>query len=264
MESRGRVLTFWHLLTECPLLPARIAPEFLRGTKPDADFETDEAPLIVFINARSGGRLGPELAKVLAHAVGSSQVCCHKRILACCNSQESEGFFAGSAATEQVAYILWSPVDCILQVACPAMTAPLLSRCMLCLPLLQVYDLSQYRPDKVLSTIWANLREQEQQGNQRAAVVRSRLRILACGGDGTVAWIFKVIRELDLQPPPPVAIMPLGTGRLLLCTRTSEATVSMTTLIAAAPATTTICYVCVRATQFCFIAADIHRYVLQW
>jgi len=128
--------------------PYRIAPEFLRGTKPDADFETDEAPLIVFINARSGGRLGPELANVLARAVGSSQV----------------------------------------------------------------YDLSEYRPDKVLSTIWANLRQQEQQGNQRAAVVRSRLRILACGGDGTVAWIFKVIRELDLQPQPPVAIMPLGTG----------------------------------------------------
>lgn len=96
------------------------------------------------------------------------------------------------------------------------LTAPLLSRCMMCLPLLQVYDLSEYRPDKVLSTIWANLRQQEQQGNQRAAVVRSRLRILACGGDGTVAWIFKVIRELDLQPQPPVAIMPLGTGMLLL------------------------------------------------
>jgi len=123
-------------------------PEFLRGTKPDADFETDEAPLIVFINARSGGRIGPELAKVLAQALGSSQV----------------------------------------------------------------YDLSEYRPDKVLSKIWSNLQHQEQQGNQRAAVVRSRLRILACGGDGTAAWIFKVIRELDLQPQPPVAIMPLGTG----------------------------------------------------
>lgn len=51
-----------------------LAPEFLQGTKPGAEFDTDEAPLIVFINARSGGRVGPELAGVLAKAVGSSQV----------------------------------------------------------------------------------------------------------------------------------------------------------------------------------------------
>lgn len=87
-ESRGGPLPFWRFLTYCLLLPARIAPEFLRGTKPDADFETDEAPLIVFINARSGGRLGPELANVLARAVGSSQVCYRERVLACCSSPE--------------------------------------------------------------------------------------------------------------------------------------------------------------------------------
>lgn len=52
----------------------RIAPEYLAGTKPQAAFETDESPLIVFINARSGGRVGAELAGVLARAVGSSQV----------------------------------------------------------------------------------------------------------------------------------------------------------------------------------------------
>jgi hypothetical protein len=56
------------------LLPCRIAPEFLKGTKPDTEFDTDECPLIVFINARSGGRVGPELAGVLARAVGSTQV----------------------------------------------------------------------------------------------------------------------------------------------------------------------------------------------
>jgi diacylglycerol kinase (ATP) len=75
-----------------------------------------------------------------------------------------------------------------------------------------VFDVSEHRPDKVLRQIWANLDAQEQRGNPRAAAVRQRLRILACGGDGTVAWILKVIAQLQLQPQPAVAIMPLGTG----------------------------------------------------
>lgn len=62
------------LLPVCPFGVRRIAPEFLKGTKPDAEFDTTDAPLIVFINARSGGRVGPQLAGVLARAVGSAQV----------------------------------------------------------------------------------------------------------------------------------------------------------------------------------------------
>nr|XP_027194389.1 uncharacterized protein LOC113789101 isoform X3 [Dermatophagoides pteronyssinus] len=38
------------------------------------------------------------------------------------------------------------------------------------------------------------------------------LRILACGGDGTAGWILSVIDEIAIQPPPPISVLPLGTG----------------------------------------------------
>ncbi|XP_015194076.2 diacylglycerol kinase zeta isoform X4 [Lepisosteus oculatus] len=38
------------------------------------------------------------------------------------------------------------------------------------------------------------------------------LRILACGGDGTVGWILSILDQLQLSPQPAVAVLPLGTG----------------------------------------------------
>ncbi|NXW56735.1 DGKZ kinase, partial [Eurystomus gularis] len=60
----------------------------------------------------------------------------------------------------------------------------------------QVFDLSQGGPKEALE-LYRKVHN---------------LRILACGGDGTVGWILSILDQLHLNPPPPVAILPLGTG----------------------------------------------------
>ncbi|XP_072290576.1 diacylglycerol kinase zeta-like isoform X1 [Eucyclogobius newberryi] len=60
----------------------------------------------------------------------------------------------------------------------------------------QVFDLSKSGPTEGLE-LYAKVQN---------------LRILACGGDGTVGWILSVLDQLKIRPPPPVAILPLGTG----------------------------------------------------
>lgn len=74
---------------------------------------------------------------------------------------------------------------------------------------LQVFELGKYKPDAVLEKMWDNFAAD---GSEDALRMQRRLRIIAAGGDGTVAWVLQVIARGKIQPAPPVAIMPLGTG----------------------------------------------------
>jgi diacylglycerol kinase family enzyme len=76
----------------------------------------------------------------------------------------------------------------------------------------QVFDLSKHKPNEVLETMWRNFdehdaAEREQRGKAgkgaqdssqdegdmtTAAKMRGRLRVVAAGGDGTVAWVLQV------------------------------------------------------------------------
>eukprot|EP00798_Chlamydomonas_sp_ICE-L_P002800 gene2800-12674_t len=52
--------------------PYRLPDDYVEGILPSTR-RTPETPLIVFINARSGGRAGSDLANILSHALGRNQ-----------------------------------------------------------------------------------------------------------------------------------------------------------------------------------------------
>ena len=61
---------------------------------------------------------------------------------------------------------------------------------------IQVWDLANGPPNKTLASFCA----------------LPKVRILVCGGDGTVAWILSVLEEMNLDRQPAIAVLPLGTG----------------------------------------------------
>ncbi|XP_044502079.1 diacylglycerol kinase 5-like [Mangifera indica] len=79
----------------------------------------------------------------------------------------------------------------------------------------QVFDVEEEKPDTALRKIYLNLEKLKAKGDQYAAQIEEKLRIIVAGGDGTAGWLLGVVCDLKLPHPPPVATVPLGTGNNL-------------------------------------------------
>lgn len=174
----------------------RIPREYMTGTKEFLGPDLPDAPLLVFINSRSGGRAGPRLKEVLCHALGHTQVPPlrllphHHHCPAVYTVRVNVSFDPAQSS------FLWHTARLCRRPKCRA-----LGRWWV-----QVYDLQDHRPGKVLRRIFDNLAQAEAAGDARASYFRRHLRILAAGGDGTVAWLLGTIADLKLDPPPHVAV----------------------------------------------------------
>lgn len=111
-------------LTLCASLPPSrnldsIPADYLVGTKRYVGLTHAETPLIVFINAKSGGRVGPRLLSVLFRALGTAQVVSScaavaLRAHACCAAARLQA----AAAAEERPRVLAALFD----LPCPAPT----------------------------------------------------------------------------------------------------------------------------------------------
>lgn len=170
----------------------------MTGTKAFLGPDLPDAPLLVFINSRSGGRAGPRLKEVLCHALGHSQVPPLHLL--------PHHHHCPDMHTVRVFDPAQSSSMCYTAQLCHWVGGPGVVQSPLGGWWGQVYDLQDHRPGKVLRRIFDNLAQAEAAGDARASYFRRHLRILAAGGDGTVAWLLGTIADLKLDPPPHVAV----------------------------------------------------------
>ncbi|CAN1220493.1 Diacylglycerol kinase 5 [Linum perenne] len=79
----------------------------------------------------------------------------------------------------------------------------------------QVFDLGEETPDKVLRKVYQNIERLKSGGDEFAAKIQEKLKIIVAGGDGTAGWLLGVVCDLKFSHPPPIVTVPLGTGNNL-------------------------------------------------
>lgn len=125
-------------------------PNYILLTEPkDKDAYVPKCPVLVFINSKSGGQLGGDLLKTFRNLLNENQVAftflCSIRF--------------GTNLTWPIPWIAYCLAD--------------FKVC-----LIQVFDLGEEAPDKVLSRIFLNLERLKNEGDDLAIIIQEKLRII--------------------------------------------------------------------------------------
>uniref|UniRef100_M1DWH5 Diacylglycerol kinase variant B n=1 Tax=Solanum tuberosum TaxID=4113 RepID=M1DWH5_SOLTU len=77
----------------------------------------------------------------------------------------------------------------------------------------KVFYLGDEVPDSVLRRLYLNIERLKGNGDRFSAEIEERMRIIVAGVDGTAGWLLGVVCDLTLSQQPPIATVPLETGK---------------------------------------------------
>ncbi|KAH0685954.1 hypothetical protein KY285_016503 [Solanum tuberosum] len=77
----------------------------------------------------------------------------------------------------------------------------------------KVFNLGDETLDSVLRRLYLNIERLKGNGGRFSAEIEERMRIIVASEDGTSGWLLRVVCDLTLSQQPPIATVPLETGK---------------------------------------------------
>lgn len=77
----------------------------------------------------------------------------------------------------------------------------------------KVFYLGDGTSDSVLHRLYLNIERLKGNSDRFDAEIEERIKIIVAGGDGTAGWLLEVVSDLTLSQQPPIATIPLETGK---------------------------------------------------